>query len=323
MDGADKREFDFPVRIARKPAAQADRPLRGDISVALPQREPDIWTDKTTWPFVPSGFLFVPDVLNRVGAAHFGAEWLGIEGIYSGSVSEFPRPKVVFDGDTDVILGREAYEAGKASVASMLHIDLSRRIDPFPNQEWCEASDRWRRLDVSGPLLERRRNEVIDVIHRAAEAGALVFYLKQNGHMPAIKRSAWNVEAEAVRARFRQGSIPAMPAVVRAVAMGGKFIPFFANQAELEAFLGGKDLSDRTGAPGRPTSMPIVEQMMRDRHAAGRMEAGIGAEARVLNQLFASNPDHAGLARPSVKTIENALRAQFRALRSTAAPQKG
>jgi len=119
MDGADKREFDFPVRIARKPAAQADRPLRGDISVALPQREPDIWTDKTTWPFVPSGFLFVPDVLNRVGAAHFGAEWLGIEGIYSGSVSEFPRPKVVFDGDTDVILGREAYEAGKASVASM------------------------------------------------------------------------------------------------------------------------------------------------------------------------------------------------------------
>jgi len=81
-----------------------------------------------------------------------------------------------------------------------------------------------------------------------------------------------------------------------------------ADVARCWPFAGALDY--RTGAPGRPTSMHLVEQEWRDRWQRGDAETGIGAEAEALAEwLRTEHPDTPQL---TPKTIKNRLRHKHR-----------
>ncbi len=81
-------------------------------------------------------------------------------------------------------------------------------------------------------------------------------------------------------------------------------------------FTAGQDITrDRlqihyTGAPGRPSSMHLVEAEYRARCDRGEAEAGIGAEAKALAEWFQSKHPH--LPRLKPKSIANKLRREHR-----------
>ena len=73
--------------------------------------------------------------------------------------------------------------------------------------------------------------------------------------------------------------------------------------------------SDRCGAPGRPSSMHIFENLMRRRSAEGAMLTTLRAEAKELLSEFSKDQSHSGLRAPTLKTIENSLRGLHRELK--------
>jgi len=68
----------------------------------------------------------------------------------------------------------------------------------------------------------------------------------------------------------------------------------------------------QTGAPGRPSSMHLVEREHQVRCDRGEAEASIGREAEVLEAWLRDN--HPDAPRSSAKTIANRLRHQHRLL---------
>jgi hypothetical protein len=70
--------------------------------------------------------------------------------------------------------------------------------------------------------------------------------------------------------------------------------------------------ADRTGAPGRPTSMHLILDEMERRAASGQLEAKVRDQAKVLADWFAST--HPLQSRPTPKTVENQIRTRFRQL---------
>ena len=88
----------------------------------------------------------------------------------------------------------------------------------------------------------------------------------------------------------------------------GRLMVLKADVARCWPFAGALDY--RTGAPGRPTSMHLVEQEWRDRWQRGDAETGIGAEAEALAEwLRTEHPDTPQL---TPKTIKNRLRHKHR-----------
>jgi hypothetical protein len=75
-------------------------------------------------------------------------------------------------------------------------------------------------------------------------------------------------------------------------------------------------LVGRTGAPGRPTSMHLVEVEHRARWQRGEAETGIGAEAAALSDWLQRAHPHAPRLKP--KTIANRLRGEHRRLTADA-----
>jgi hypothetical protein len=72
----------------------------------------------------------------------------------------------------------------------------------------------------------------------------------------------------------------------------------------------------QTGAPGRPTSMHLVEAEHRARWNRGEAETSIGAEANILSVWLQNNhPDAPPL---TAKTIRNRLSAEHRLLLAAA-----
>jgi hypothetical protein len=66
----------------------------------------------------------------------------------------------------------------------------------------------------------------------------------------------------------------------------------------------------RTGAPGRPTSMQLIERELETRAAQGALEQTLAEQARVLETwLKVEHPEH---PRARTKTIENGIRTRFR-----------
>jgi hypothetical protein len=66
----------------------------------------------------------------------------------------------------------------------------------------------------------------------------------------------------------------------------------------------------RTGAPGRPTSMQLIERELETRAAQGALEQTLAEQARVLETwLKVEHPEH---PRAGTKTIENGIRTRFR-----------
>lgn len=76
------------------------------------------------------------------------------------------------------------------------------------------------------------------------------------------------------------------------------------------------EYSDRTGGAGRPSSMRIIDGMMRQRFDS-RLQAGTMAEeADELLRLFRSETQYAGLAAPTAKTVINRLSSTYRQLKA-------
>jgi hypothetical protein len=70
----------------------------------------------------------------------------------------------------------------------------------------------------------------------------------------------------------------------------------------------------RTGAPGRPTSMQLIERELETRAAQGALEQTLAEQARVLETwLKVRHPRH---PRARTKTIENGIRKRFRDLKA-------
>lgn len=72
--------------------------------------------------------------------------------------------------------------------------------------------------------------------------------------------------------------------------------------------------TDRSGGPGAPSSMHLIERHMRDRHEAGLLLPTLVEEATALSSWFADQPSHAGLRPATAKTIKNRLRGLYREL---------
>ena len=69
-------------------------------------------------------------------------------------------------------------------------------------------------------------------------------------------------------------------------------------------------LDHRTGAPGRPSAMYLVEEEYRARWARGEAHSRIGAEADYLSQWLANT--HPTIPRVTTKTIRNRLSREHR-----------
>ena len=69
-------------------------------------------------------------------------------------------------------------------------------------------------------------------------------------------------------------------------------------------------LATKTGAPGRPSSMHLVEREYRARGDRGDTKASIGEEAKVLSEWLRST--HPDAPRLTPKTIANRLRHEHR-----------
>lgn len=248
MVSDESKDFQFPVCLSRsKPPPEPDRPVVGNVPPRLSRPAPDIWAPGARAPFVPHGLVWLTDGFNRVGKAHFGAEWIGSEGNYCGNCPAFPRPSAVFEGDSDVVVDFDAYRKGRTTAAAMLGIDLDRRTIPLTNREWCEATDRWQLFDACGPGLIRRREAVVDIIHRALADRDLVAMICPEGSDPiAVKKAAWNCSRDKVWKRLTTGSLadadPFCPPII-----------FFFHEETLETFLA--ELSVQCGAnEGEQTS---------------------------------------------------------------------
>lgn len=74
--------------------------------------------------------------------------------------------------------------------------------------------------------------------------------------------------------------------------------------------------SDKTGLPGRPSSMHLISQIMRERAAAGKMLMSMRQEAGELARLFAADKANQVLAKPKRKGIQNALGSEYRRLKA-------
>lgn len=74
-------------------------------------------------------------------------------------------------------------------------------------------------------------------------------------------------------------------------------------------------VSDRTGGPGRPSSMHLIESMMRKRAGDGRLAQRLHQEALELRAEFMQGPRFQGLRTPTEKAIQNALRDLYRELK--------
>lgn len=229
-----------PNRPVRKVGRQRARPVpdvpiqQANRFVLNPQPVRNIWRHKEQWPFVPSGFLYVPDAFDQIGEMLYGDEWTGEEGKFRQNVGRFPKPSQVFQGDTDVVADLEKYREGRLAVGLLLGIDMSRHSSMLSNREWCEATDIWYHFDAGGPLLLRRRAAVIEFIHRHAEAGDLIFYIRREGEMLRVRRSAWNVEPPEVQGRIELGLLVPIRDEVRSLFPQD---PLFVRQDELQNLL--------------------------------------------------------------------------------------
>jgi hypothetical protein len=74
-------------------------------------------------------------------------------------------------------------------------------------------------------------------------------------------------------------------------------------------------IPERTGAPGRPSSMHLIEAEHSARWDRGEAEGTIAAEARVLRAWFQN--DYTGSPVPSALTIENRIRNEHRKRKAT------
>ena len=83
------------------------------------------------------------------------------------------------------------------------------------------------------------------------------------------------------------------------------------NKQPVRPALADKDqVTYRTAAPGRPSSMHLVENELKRRAESGRLEATLAEQARVLRDwLGTAHPD---AVPPTEKTIRNRIRSGFR-----------
>jgi hypothetical protein len=72
----------------------------------------------------------------------------------------------------------------------------------------------------------------------------------------------------------------------------------------------GKSQDHRTGAPGRPSSMRLVENEYRSRCQRGVAQTTVSSEARALAEWFRAT--HLDAPPPTAKTIENKIRSEHR-----------
>lgn len=72
--------------------------------------------------------------------------------------------------------------------------------------------------------------------------------------------------------------------------------------------------SNRTGTPGRPASAHLVKAEMRDMHSNGRLLSTLAETARHLETWLKNK--HPGAAPMTHRSIENAIRDEFNALKA-------
>jgi hypothetical protein len=76
--------------------------------------------------------------------------------------------------------------------------------------------------------------------------------------------------------------------------------------------------TDRTGAPGRPTPMHIIQQMMKERFRLREWMPTMTQEAEELVRLFNANAKYSELARVTAKSVRNSLGSLYRQLKREA-----
>lgn len=76
--------------------------------------------------------------------------------------------------------------------------------------------------------------------------------------------------------------------------------------------------SDRTGGPGAPSSMHIIDDLLSQEASAGNLLETLAAQARELRRLFDADALNDGLRKPEPGTIENRIRSEYKRLKREA-----
>jgi hypothetical protein len=259
---------------------QPEEIVSGSTPSPPPPKSASIWEGSASWPFVPSGYLFVPEVFNRIGRSIFDEEWTCEEGGFRGSGPEICHPREVYAGETNIIQDAAAYGTGRRDACRLLGLDPDKPREQLTLAEWREARDRWNAVDARAAGIIRRRDTVIGRIHEEAEAGRLKFYLRHEGDMVPVRSSAWNCDAALVRQRIFSGLLNDAPKEYIGFFFGGREIWFFARADELGALIDGEGRANRNAfdpiegnerqrksAGGRPSPRRIALRIFRDRLA--------------------------------------------------------
>jgi hypothetical protein len=121
------------------------------------------------------------------------------------------------------------------------------------------------------------------------------------GELPKAREVGETVEPD--RGKSRPAFVPAQRVIEEVYPDG---VP---DQATAKAEAG---VPRTSGAPGRPSSMHLIEIEHRARWERGETQSGVAAESRALRDWFVAK--HPNAPPPSPSTIENRIRREYRQL---------
>lgn len=203
------------------------------------------WNDRSTWPFVPPGYYFLPEVFEAVGRKVFDDEWTGLER-NPGHVEALPHPSVIYDPTAYVFVDPEEDEVTNAA----LYFQHEKRaallagLDP----ETCESLTfaQWARaygrslLEVSkAEENKQRRIETFKILQRLASGGHLRFEMRddQDGIMRPVAAHIWNCRFEIALPRFERAALSSNITYAMALPPSGSALEEFWETFTIDLFV--------------------------------------------------------------------------------------
>lgn len=299
------------------------------------------------WPREPHGWIFLGNVIDQLGKVMF-ADWkpyssygllpdVAVGTTYQGVFIE-PDDQLRYaawllhgrQDDADYI-----YRTNKP----FAYLDFGDDGRSMTDDEWSTACDMSQQEWVIGLGNQRMFREVQGRIVEEAEAGRIVIGARplRGGEPMPTPRDWWFTDHYG--SRFSRLTIDPDNPFSDQEPSPGAAQHLFLRSSDLDCLLlrdhgeavagnfddlvmDPEEASDRTGAPGRPSPMHLIEQDLRRRAAGGEMLPFLGVEAAELLRRYNSEPRYALLARTTVGTIENRLRDIYRELRQTVGHEK-
>ncbi|MEN2748218.1 hypothetical protein [Sphingomonas sp. T9W2] len=203
------------------------------------------WNDRSTWPFVPPGYYFLPEVFEAVGRKVFGDEWTGQER-NPRQVEALPDPGVIYDFATYVLVDQEGDEITNWALYSKFkkRAALLVGLDPatcsfLTYAQWALAYERSLSEVSKAGEDEVRRIETFKILQRLASSGHLRFEVHndQDGSMRPVASHIWNCRFDVVLPRFERSALSSNIAYAMAAPPQGSTSEDFWDSFTIDLFV--------------------------------------------------------------------------------------